>query len=73
MTPKKINCVLHQIALLAKRQGKSADEFILTATYSPWVFGEEFNEAVGMKPELLEHIVPIVWNCVPHCGVEDYL
>lgn len=68
MTPRKVNCVLHQIAKLCYKQGRSAQEFQDIVDYSPWILGEEFNEAVGHGADKIPHIIALVWNPTQHCG-----
>lgn len=62
MTDRKVNCVLHQIALLCRKQGRSAQEFQDIADFCPWTLGEEFNEAIGRGADKLEHIIALVWS-----------
>lgn len=67
-TQRRVNCVLHQIAKMFHRQGRSADEFEFLAEFSPWELGDEFSIACDRDYKKLKHIVPLVWDPAQQCG-----
>ena len=68
MTPADARFVIFQTAKQLARQGQSAEDFQFLIDYSPQQLGEDFNRALDIEFNIIDHVIALVWTPTQHCG-----